>query len=167
MRTRDSLFLRRKWIQKAAKKSSHKKKEICPNCRIYSSPKQPKRLKSLLGLPKKDAGRQIAGYKNCRIYPTIMDNYISDNAFRKVHSVSSNQVPLALPIAHVVATAASSLSTTHSFDLLKFADAPLQQLLVSDLDRWRSTARSSAAAKHFPKSTKCGRYRLMRSRLAP
>ena len=110
---------------------------------------------------------QIAGYKNCRIYPKIMDNYITDNAFRKVHSVRSNPVPLALPIAHVVATAASSLSTTHSFDLLKFADAPLQQLLVSDLDRWRSRARSSAAAKHFPKSAKCGRYRLMRPRLAP
>ena len=28
-----------------------------------------------------------------------MDNYISDNAFRKVHSVSSNQAPLVLPIA--------------------------------------------------------------------
>ena len=154
-------------FRKQQKKVHTTKKEICPNCRIYSSPKQPKRLKSLFGLPKKDAGRQIAGYKNCRIYPTIMDNYISDNAFRKVHSVSSNPVPLALPIAHVVATAASSLSTTHPFDLLKFADTPLQQLLVSDLDRWRARARSSAAANHFPKSAKCGRYRLMRPRLAP
>ena len=97
MRTRDSLFLCRTCIQKAAKKSSHKKKEICRNCRIYSSPKQSKRLKSLLGLPKKDAGSQIAGYKNCQIYPTIINNYISDNAFRK--HLHGNHSHLFLPPA--------------------------------------------------------------------
>ena len=56
----------------------------------------------------------------------ISDNYISDNAFRKVHSVSSNQAPLAWPTAHMVATAPSPLGTIQLFAPRKFANAPLQ-----------------------------------------
>ena len=91
---------------------------------IFPSEKS-KKLRSLPGPTWTAAGRQIAGHKNASYNRQFTPEYMTDNAFRKVHSVSSNLAPLALPTAHVIATAASTLGITHLLDPRKFGNVSI------------------------------------------